>query len=91
MALALLALLLPACTISKAAEKQRDWQNDIVHDSSRSRYFAGTIGDANTTHFRAGPTTKFTTTSACPNWAQLTAVFSRIPLNRYLTNAALSL
>jgi hypothetical protein len=45
MALTVLMSLNPA-----AAEKQktRDWQTGTVLDSSRSRYFAGTVGDANT-------------------------------------------
>lgn len=46
-ALALLVFLLPAFTFSGATEKQRDWQTGTVRDSSRSRYFAGTIGGAN--------------------------------------------
>ena len=29
------------------AEKQRDWQTGVLHDVSRSRYFAGTIGNSN--------------------------------------------
>ena len=32
-----------------AAEKNRDWQTGKVLDSQRSRYFAGTVGSANTT------------------------------------------
>ena len=31
------------------AEKVRDWQTGKVLDSERSRYFAGTVGSANTT------------------------------------------
>src|SRR5258708_7190583 len=31
------------------AEKTRDWQTGKVLDSERSRYFAGTVGSANTT------------------------------------------
>ena len=37
------------CARTVAAEKQRDWQTGKVLDSQRSRYFAGTIGSANTT------------------------------------------
>jgi len=32
-----------------SAEKIRDWQTGKVLDSERSRYFAGTVGNANTT------------------------------------------
>ncbi len=32
-----------------AAEKSRDWQTGKVLDSQRNRYFAGTVGNANTT------------------------------------------
>lgn len=32
-----------------AAEKQRDWQTGTVLDSQRSRYFAGTVGNASPT------------------------------------------
>jgi hypothetical protein len=32
-----------------AAEKLRNWQTGKVLDSQRSRYFAGTVGNANTT------------------------------------------
>src|ERR1039458_9246228 len=32
-----------------AAERERDWQTGKVLDSQRSRYFAGTVGNANTT------------------------------------------
>jgi hypothetical protein len=38
-----------AVSIVAAAEKQRDWQTGKVLDSQRSRYFAGTVGNANTT------------------------------------------
>lgn len=31
-----------------AKDKERDWQTGILRDSSRSRYFAGTVGNANT-------------------------------------------
>ena len=34
---------------ASGAEKVRDWQTGKVLDSERSRYFAGTVGDANTT------------------------------------------
>lgn len=43
--LALTPLLSIPC---HAADKQRDWQTGVVRDSSRSRYFAGIVGDANT-------------------------------------------
>jgi hypothetical protein len=43
-----LPFLLLLCAIATAADKPRDWQTGTVLDSSRSRYFAGTIGDANT-------------------------------------------
>ena len=36
-------------SLALAAEKQRDWQTGKVLDSQRSRYFAGTVGNANTT------------------------------------------
>jgi hypothetical protein len=44
-------LFLAAVLISAAvaAEKQRAWQTGKVLDSQRSRYFAGTVGNANTT------------------------------------------
>ena len=32
-----------------SAERTRDWQTGKVLDSQRSRYFAGTVGNANTT------------------------------------------
>jgi hypothetical protein len=40
--------LLLVCTVANAADKTRDWQTGTVLDSNRSRYFAGTIGNANT-------------------------------------------
>jgi hypothetical protein len=45
MRLLLAALLI---CVAVAAQKQRDWQTGKVLDSQRSRYFAGTIGNANT-------------------------------------------
>jgi len=42
------AFLGAACQAS-GAEKTRDWQAGKVLDSERSRYFAGTVGNANTT------------------------------------------
>jgi len=44
----LLLVLLPAIILF-AAQKQRDWQTGKVVDSERNRYFAGTIGNSNTT------------------------------------------
>src|ERR1035441_1891939 len=44
----LLACFLLFIPTSATAEKQHDWQIGTVRDSTRSRYFAGTIGDANT-------------------------------------------
>jgi hypothetical protein len=44
----ILAALLLA-NAAAGAEKQRDWQTGKVLDSERSRYFAGTVGSANTT------------------------------------------
>jgi hypothetical protein len=43
--LLLVALL---ASLSIAGEKQRDWQTGKVLDAERSRYFAGTVGSANT-------------------------------------------
>jgi len=40
-------LVLPFVAIS--AEKQRDWQTGKVLDTERSRYFAGTVSNGNTT------------------------------------------
>jgi hypothetical protein len=37
-----------ACLPALAKDKDRAWQSGILRDSSRSRYFAGTIGNANT-------------------------------------------
>jgi hypothetical protein len=42
-------LLLGIAHMAVGAEKKRDWQNGKVLDSDRSRYFAGTVGNANTT------------------------------------------
>lgn len=36
-------------SLALSAEKPRDWQTGKVLDSQRSRYFAGTVGSANTT------------------------------------------
>ena len=44
-----LFLCLTLVLIASAAEKQRDWQTGKVVDSERNRYFAGTIGNSNTT------------------------------------------
>jgi len=46
-----IACVLVAVFISSVAgaEKQRDWQTGKVLDSQRSRYFAGTVGNASTT------------------------------------------
>lgn len=54
MALHRLAVLLFSITIltlqnAAAAEKLREWQTGKVLDSQRNRYFAGTVGNANTT------------------------------------------
>lgn len=43
----ILLLLIPL--VSSSAEKRRDWQTGTVLDSQRNRYFAGTVGNANTT------------------------------------------
>jgi len=48
MSLAAAAVLLSFVQSSAGAEKQRDWQTGRVLDSQRSRYFAGTVGNANT-------------------------------------------
>src|ERR1700689_4590023 len=45
----LLVILVLTATAMFGAEKQRDWQTGKVLDSERSRYFAGTVGSANTT------------------------------------------
>ena len=42
-------LLLALAHVAAGAEKKRDWQMGKVFDSQRNRYFAGTVGDANTT------------------------------------------
>jgi hypothetical protein len=44
----LLMILITAAT-SFATDKERDWQTGKVVDSERNRYFAGTVGSANTT------------------------------------------
>ena len=43
------ALLLTLANRTVGAEKSRDWQMGKVLDTQRSRYFAGTVGDADTT------------------------------------------
>src|SRR5271166_4195659 len=47
----LMSIVLAAVFASSAigAEKVRDWQTGKVLDSQRNRYFAGTVGSANTT------------------------------------------
>ena len=42
-------LLLGLAHIAVGAEKKRDWQMGKLLDSQRNRYFAGTVGNANTT------------------------------------------
>lgn len=42
-------LLLTLTHVATGAEKKRDWQMGKVLDSQRNRYFAGTVGSANTT------------------------------------------
>lgn len=42
-------LLLTLTHVATGAEKKRDWQMGRVLDSQRNRYFAGTVGSANTT------------------------------------------
>jgi hypothetical protein len=42
-------MLMLAVAMASAAEKQRDWQTGKVLDTERNRYFAGTIGNSNTT------------------------------------------
>ncbi len=44
-ALVLLSVILFISIPSFAGQKERDWQTGILRDSSRSRYFAGTIGN----------------------------------------------
>ena len=45
----LLVIFVLTATALFGAEKKRDWQTGKVLDSERSRYFAGTVGSANTT------------------------------------------
>jgi hypothetical protein len=42
-------LMLIVATTGIGAQKQRDWQKGKVLDTQRSSYFAGTVGNANTT------------------------------------------
>jgi len=44
-----LVLLAGLTQIAVGAEKNRDWQMGKLLDSQRNRYFAGTVGNANTT------------------------------------------
>jgi hypothetical protein len=45
----ILCLMAVVCVVvSSAAEKKRDWLTGKVLDTNRQRYFAGTIGSANT-------------------------------------------
>lgn len=44
-----LVLLMGLAHIAVGAEKIRDWQMGKLLDSQRNRYFAGTVGNANTT------------------------------------------
>lgn len=44
-----LALVLGIVHVAAGGEKKRDWHMGKVLDSDRSRYFAGTVGNANTT------------------------------------------
>jgi hypothetical protein len=44
----LTALALAASLSAVAKDKDRAWQTGTLRDSSRSRYFAGTVGNANT-------------------------------------------
>ena len=44
-----IAVAVVSVNMAVAAEKQRDWQTGKVLDSQRSRYFAGTVGNANAT------------------------------------------
>jgi hypothetical protein len=44
----LLVVLMLLPSNATAAEKKRNWQTGKVLDSERSRYFAGTVGNANT-------------------------------------------
>ena len=43
------AILLTLAHEAMGAEKIRDWQTGKVLDTQRSKYFAGTVGNANTT------------------------------------------
>lgn len=45
----MLLVIFSMATTVIAAEKQRDWQTGKVVDTERNRYFAGTIGNSNTT------------------------------------------
>jgi len=47
--LSAVAALFGAANQAAGAEKAREWQTGKVLDSERSRYFAGTVGNANTT------------------------------------------
>lgn len=47
-------LLLTLTHVVAGAEKKRDWQMGKVLDSERNRYFAGTVGNANTTGTTSG-------------------------------------
>jgi hypothetical protein len=42
------ALFVLCVSLFASGEKQRDWQTGKALDSERSRYFAGTVGNANT-------------------------------------------
>jgi hypothetical protein len=44
-----LVLMVGLVHVAAGAEKKRDWQIGKVLDSERSSYFAGTVGNANTT------------------------------------------
>jgi hypothetical protein len=47
--LVVLTIALVSLCAFAGAEKQRAWKTGKVLDAERSRYFAGTVGDANTT------------------------------------------
>jgi hypothetical protein len=49
MKLLLFLTLVLTATSATAAEKQRDWQTGKVVDTERNSYYAGTIGNSNTT------------------------------------------
>jgi hypothetical protein len=49
LSIASIALVLTTAGNIHGADKIRDWQTGKVLDSERSRYFAGTVGNANTT------------------------------------------